>query len=119
MRVYSCYFSPNDAFEVFETPILLLEGSFSEAVGQCLIGVTSIVSRPIGHHRCIEFSLEQRCQAVDKGSGGKGRSPSWNTRRFCRERLRIHLETTRLIEELGWVGPAGSLEDTVRLARRK
>ena len=70
-------------------------------------------------HRCIEFSLEQRCQAVDKGRGGEGKSPSWNTRRLCRERLRIHLETTRLIDELGWFEPAGSSEDTVRSARRK
>ena len=56
---------------------------------------------------------------MDKGRGGEGKSPSWNTRRLCRERLRIHLETTRLIDELGWVEPAGSLEDTVRSARQK
>ena len=37
-RVYSCYFSPNDPFEVFETQILLLEESLSEAVGRSLIG---------------------------------------------------------------------------------
>ena len=37
MRVYSCYFSPNDPLEVFETQILLLEESFSEAAGQTLI----------------------------------------------------------------------------------
>ena len=36
--MYSCYFSPNDHFEVFETKILLLEESLSEAVGRCLIG---------------------------------------------------------------------------------
>ena len=36
--VYSCYFSPNDPFKVFETQILLLEGSLSEAVGRSLIG---------------------------------------------------------------------------------
>ena len=33
VRVYSCYFSPNDPFEVFETQILLLEKSLSEAAG--------------------------------------------------------------------------------------
>ena len=38
VRVYSCYFSPNDPFEVFETQILLLEKSLSEAVGRSLIG---------------------------------------------------------------------------------
>ena len=38
VRVYSCYFSPNDPFEVFETQILLFEESFSEAIGRSLIG---------------------------------------------------------------------------------
>ena len=172
VRVFSCYFSPNDPFEVFETQILLLEESLSEAVERCLIGsdfnskstewgetrldrkgilVGEMVARNVialnqgkeftfregarvsiidltiatprlasnigdwcvlevitlSDHRCIEFNLEQRCQAVDKGKGGEGRSPSWNTRRLCRERLKVHLETTRLIDELGWVGPAG------------
>ena len=37
VRVYSCYFSPGDPFEVFETQILLLEESLSEAVGRSLI----------------------------------------------------------------------------------
>ena len=36
--VCSCYFSPNNPFEVFETQILLLEESLSEAVGRTLIG---------------------------------------------------------------------------------
>ena len=39
MRVYSCYFSPNDPFEVFETQILLLKESLSEARGRTLIVV--------------------------------------------------------------------------------
>ena len=30
-------------------------------------------------HRCIEFSLEQRNQAVERGRNGEVRSPSWNT----------------------------------------
>ena len=38
VRVYSCYFSLNDPLEVFETQILLLEKSLSEAVGRSLIG---------------------------------------------------------------------------------
>ena len=38
MRVYSCYFSPNDPFEVFEAQILLLEESLSETIGRSLIG---------------------------------------------------------------------------------
>ena len=37
MRVYSCYFSPNDPFEIFETQILLLEESRREASGNDLI----------------------------------------------------------------------------------
>ena len=36
VRVYSCYFSPNDPFEIFETQILLLEKSLREARGQSL-----------------------------------------------------------------------------------
>ena len=31
VRVYSCYFSPNHPFEIFETQILLLEESLKEA----------------------------------------------------------------------------------------
>ena len=38
VRVYSCYFFPNDPLEVFETQLLLPEKSLSEAVGQTLIG---------------------------------------------------------------------------------
>ena len=37
VRVYSCYFSPNDPFEVFKTQILLLKESLSEAVRRSLI----------------------------------------------------------------------------------
>ena len=37
VRVYSCYFSPNDLFEIFETQILLLEESLKEASGRSLI----------------------------------------------------------------------------------
>ena len=73
----------------------------------------------LSDHRCIEFNLEQARQAVDKGRGSEGKSPSWNARRLCRERLKVHLETIRLIDKLGWVKPAGSLEDTVRSARQK
>ena len=36
VRVYSCYFSPNDPFQVFETQILPLEESLSDAVGRSL-----------------------------------------------------------------------------------
>ena len=64
----------------------------------------------LSDHRCIEFNLEQRCQAVDKGRGGEARSPSWNTRRLCRERLRENLEETRLIDELGRVCLLGRLK---------
>ena len=72
------------------------------------IGVWSVLEKTtFSDHQCIEFNLEQRHQAVDKGRGSEGRCPSWNSRRFCRERLTVHLETTRLINELGWVEPAG------------
>ena len=37
VRVYSCYFSLNDPFEIFETQILLLEESLKEASGRSLI----------------------------------------------------------------------------------
>ena len=36
VRVYSCYFSPNDPFEIFKTQILLLEESLREASGWSL-----------------------------------------------------------------------------------
>ena len=42
VRVYSCYFSPNDPFEVFETQLLLFEESLSEAV----LTTTLTVGRP-------------------------------------------------------------------------
>ena len=56
---------------------------------------------------------------MNTGRGGKGRSPSWNTRRLSKDKLEKHLEETRLIDELGWAKSAESLEDTVRSARRK
>ena len=34
VRVYSCYFSPCDPFDIFESQILALEESLHEAVGQ-------------------------------------------------------------------------------------
>ena len=37
VRVYSCYFSPSNLFEIFETQILLLEESLKEACGRSLI----------------------------------------------------------------------------------
>ena len=39
LRVYSCYFSPSDPFEIFVTQILLLEESFKEPSGRSLIAV--------------------------------------------------------------------------------
>ena len=64
--------------------------------------VGAMVARnDLSDHQCIEFNLEQRRQTVDEGRGSEGRSSSWNTRRLCRERLRVHLEATRLIDELG------------------
>ena len=37
VRVYSCYFSPNNPSEIFDTEILLLEESLKEASGRSLI----------------------------------------------------------------------------------
>ena len=37
VRVYSCYFSTNEPFEIFETQILLLEENLREASGRSLI----------------------------------------------------------------------------------
>ena len=51
--------------------------------------------------------------------GGQVRSPSWNTKRLSKDKLREHLEETRLMDELGWAGSAGSLEDTVLTVRLK
>ena len=82
-------------------------------------GCSVLEETTLSDHQCIEFNLEQGRQAVDKDRGSEGRSLSGNARRLCRERLKVHLETTRLIDELGWVEPAGSLEDTVRSARQK
>ena len=50
---------------------------------------------------------------------GKRSSPSWNTRRLNKDKLREHLDEFRLMDELGWAKSAGSLEDTIRAARRK
>ena len=185
VRVYSCYFSPNDPFEIFETQILLLEESLKEASGRSLIAgdfnskspewgearldrrgilvgemvarndlivlnrgrdftirrgsggsiidltiaAPSLASR-IGHwcvlevitlsdDQCIEFSIQEQSHPVNTGRGGMVRSPSSNTKRLSKDKLREHLEETRLIDKLGWVRSAGSLEDTVRAARRK
>ena len=96
VRVYSCYFSPGDPCEIFDTQILLLED-----------------------HQYIEFNIRERSHPVNARRGGKGRSPSRNTRRLSKDKLQKHLKETRLIDELGWAKSAGSLEDTVRAARRK
>ena len=47
---------------------------------------------------------------MNTGRGGKVRSPSWNTKRLSKDKLYEHLEETRLIDELGCAGSAGSLE---------
>ena len=56
---------------------------------------------------------------MNTGRGGKVRSPSWNTTLLSKDKLREHLEETRLIDELGWARSAGLLENTVQVARRK
>ena len=146
VRAYSCYFSPNHPFEIFETQILLLEESLREASGRSLIAgnlnskspewgeahlnrrvilvgemaarndlivlnqgrdftfrrgaggsiidltfaAPRLASRivdwcvlqviTLSNHQCIEFSIRERSHPVNAGRGGKGRSPSWNTK---------------------------------------
>ena len=48
VQVYICYSSPNNPLEVFETQILLLEKSLSEAIGGPSLRVTLTASRPRG-----------------------------------------------------------------------
>ena len=73
----------------------------------------------LSDHQCIEFSIRKRSHPVNTGRGGKARSPFWNTKRLSKDKLHEHLEETRLLDELGWARSAGSLEDTVRVVRRK
>ena len=72
----------------------------------------------LSDHQCTEFSIQEGSHPVNTRRGGKVRSPSWNTKRLSKDKPREHLEETRLIDELGWARSAGSLEDTVRAARR-
>ena len=165
VRVYRCYFSPNDPFEIFETQILLLEESLKEASGRSLIAddfnrkspewgearldrrgilVGEMVARndlivlnwgrdfgfrrgaegsvidltiaaprldsrigdccvldviTLSDHQSIEFSIQARSHPDSTGRGGKVRSPSWYTKRLSKDKLREHLEETRLIDE--------------------
>ena len=55
----------------------------------------------LSDHQYIEFSIQERSHPGHAEEGSKGRSPSWNTRRSSRDKLREHLEQTRLIDELG------------------
>ena len=70
-------------------------------------------------YQYIEFRIQERSHPVNTGRGGKVRSSSWNTKRLSKDKLREHLEETRLIDDLGWARSAVSLEDNVRAARRK
>ena len=56
---------------------------------------------------------------MNAARGGRVRSPSWNTKRLSKDKLREHLDETRLIDELDWARSAGSMEDTVWTVRRK
>ena len=74
-------------------PTVLNQGrkfTFRRGVGGSIIDLTIAAPRlasmiidwsvleaiTLSDHRCIVFDLEQRCQAVDKGKGSEGRSPS-------------------------------------------
>ena len=52
----------------------------------------------LSDYQCIEFSIQERSHPVNTGRGGKVKSPSWNTKRHSKDKLREHLEETRLIE---------------------
>ena len=73
MRVYSCYFSPNDSFEVFEIQILLLEESLSEAVGRTLIGGDINRKSP----EWGETRLDKRGILVNQGKEFTFRREAW------------------------------------------
>ena len=73
----------------------------------------------VSDHQCIEFGIQERSHPVNTERGGTRRSPSWKTRRLSKDKLRKYLEETRFIDELGWAKSAGSLDGTVRAARRK
>ena len=73
----------------------------------------------LSDHQYIKFSTQERSRPVNTERGGNVRSPSWNTKRLSKDKLREHLEETRPIDELDWARSAGSLKDTVRAARRK
>ena len=64
--------------------------------GWCVLDVITL-----SDHQCIEFSIQERSHPANTGRGGKVRSPSWNTKRLSKDKLREHLEETRLIDELG------------------
>ena len=66
-----------------------------------------------GDHQCIEFSMQEQSHPVNTVRGGKGRCPYWNTRQHRKDKLREYLEEARLIDGLGWVKSAGSLEFSV------
>ena len=55
----------------------------------------------LSDHQCNEFSIQERSHPVNTGRGGKVKSPFWNTKRLSNDKLRDHLEETRLIHELG------------------
>ena len=54
MRVYSCYISPSDPIEIFETQILLLEESLREASGQSLIAGDFYSKSPEWGKACLD-----------------------------------------------------------------
>ena len=132
VRVYSCYFSSNDPFEIFETQILLLEESLREASGRSLImGDFNSKSPEWGEAHLdrrgilvVEMVARNDLIVLNRSKDftfrrGAAGSIIDTARRFSNDKLRKHLEENRLIDELGWAKSTGSLEDTVRAARGK
>ena len=52
----------------------------------------------LSDHRCNEFRIVERRHPVNTERDSKRRNSSWNTRRLNKEKLREHLEETRLID---------------------
>ena len=95
--------------------LTIAEPSLASRIGDwCVLEVITLSDA-----QCIEFSIQELSHPVNVGRGSKVRSPSWNTKRLSKDKLREHLEETRLTIKLRWARSAGSLEDTVWVARQE
>ena len=102
--------SPNFSIGDF----LETDAGFVWIIDWCVLQVITL-----SDHQCIELSIRERSYPLNMRRGGKGRSPSRSTKQLSKDKLQNYLEEIRLIDKLGWAKSAGSLEDTMRAARRK